>query len=313
MSAASRRVVLLSGGVGGSKLAEGLMQVLEPRALTIVANTGDDIELYGLHISPDLDILTYTLSGRVNRDTGWGLAGETWRALEQVGALGGTAWFRLGDGDLGVHLYRTEGLRAGVGLARITGEIARGFGLECAVLPMCEEPVPTHIDTNDGGMHVQEYLVRRRCEPVVKGVRSVGIERARPAPGVLEAIAACDVVLFAPSNPLISLGPILAVPGMKEALRGARAPKIVVSPIVGGKSLKGPLAKMLAELGHEVNAAAVARLYQGIADSYVVDSVDAKWVPAIEALGMAAHVLPAVMDSLDAKRHLARELLALAG
>ena len=312
MSRSGRRVVLLSGGVGGAKLAEGLLSVLEPDALTVIGNTGDDITLFGLHISPDLDILTYTLAGRVNRDTGWGLAGDSWHALETLGALGGADWFRLGDGDLGVHLYRTGRLRAGAGLAQVTREIAARFGVGCGIVPMCEEPVPTHIDTDEGALHVQEYLVLRRCEPVVRGIRWVGIEAAHPAPGVLEAIEASEVVLFAPSNPLISIGTILAVPGLRAALKTARAPKIAVSPIVGGQALKGPTAKMMRELGHPVSSAGAAAFYDGVVDRWVLDTVDADQATLVQGRGMRTAVLPTVMDSGEAKRRLASDLLALA-
>lgn len=305
------RVVLLSGGVGGAKLAEGLATVMDPAALTVIANTGDDIELFGLHISPDLDTLTYTLADCVNRENGWGRADETWAALETLRQLGGTDWFRLGDRDLGLHLYRTERLRAGAGLAAISGEIARGFGLKCTVLPMCESPVPTLIGTAEGEMHLQEYLVRRRCEPVVRSVRSVNIESAQPAPGVAEAIAQADAILIAPSNPFISIGPILAVPGMLDLLKGSPAPKIAVSPIIGGRALKGPAAKMLAELGHPVSAAGVAGFYRDWVDWFAIDPEDAALQGPIEALGVRVKVIHSVMHDLDSKARLARDLLEL--
>jgi LPPG:FO 2-phospho-L-lactate transferase len=306
-------VTLLSGGSGGAKLALGLYQALPPGRLTVIANTGDDIELFGLHISPDLDSLTYVLAGRVNAETGWGIAGDSWGALDTVSALGGTSWFRLGDRDLGVHLFRTERLRAGEGLAAVTRAIAAKLGVRCTILPMCEEAVPTRIATDEGELHLQEYLVQRRCEPAVRGVRFDRIEAARPAPGVAEAIAESRCVLIAPSNPLISIAPILAVPGLRAQLEAAPVSKIAVSPIVGGRSLKGPAGKMLGELGHPITPAAVAGFYRGLVETFVVDIQDQDQIPAIEALGMRAIALPTVMDSPEAKRRLARDLLALTG
>jgi LPPG:FO 2-phospho-L-lactate transferase len=307
----SPRVVLLSGGVGGAKLALGLAGVLDPERLTVIANTGDDIDLFGLRICPDTDILAYTLAGRVNEATGWGVAGDSFAALDVVRALGGTGWFNLGDRDLGLHLFRSERLRAGMGLAEITRQIAAALGLRCTLLPMCEQPVATRIATAAGELHLQEYLVRERAEPEVRGVRFAGIEAATPAPGVLEAIAAAERVILAPSNPLISIGPILAVPGLREALRASRALRLAVSPLVGGRSLKGPTDRMLAQLGHAVSPATVAGLYRDVLDAFVLDVQDAAEKPAIEALGLCAVALPTVMGDLAAKQALARALLAL--
>ncbi|MCZ6749873.1 MAG: 2-phospho-L-lactate transferase [SAR324 cluster bacterium] len=307
----SERVTLLSGGVGGAKLALGLYTTLGPGRLAVVANTGDDIELFGLHISPDCDILTYTLAGRVNGETGWGIAGDTFHALGAAAELGGSGWFALGDRDLGVHLYRTERLRAGEGLAAVTQAIADGMGLSCTMLPMCEAPVPTQIGTDEGELHLQEYLVRRRCEPRVTAVRFDGIERATPAPGVAEAIAESGRIVIAPSNPLISIGPILAVPGFRTLLERAEGLRIAVSPIVGGEALKGPTAQMMRQLGYEVSPVAVAEMFRGIVDVFVVDERDAAVQGAIESLGMRCIALPAVMDSLASKQRLARELCAI--
>ncbi len=305
------RVVLLSGGVGGAKLALGLDTVLESGRLTVIANTGDDLDLFGLRICPDSDILAYTLSGRVNEATGWGIAGDTFAALERVRELGGTGWFNLGDRDLGLHLFRTELLRAGVGLAEVTARVAGRLGLRCTLLPMCEQPVATHIATPARELHLQEYLVRERTQPEVRGVRFAGIEAATPAPGVLEALAAAQLVILAPSNPLISIAPILAVPGLRAALRASPALRVAVSPIVGGRSLKGPTDRMLAQLGHAVTPAAVAALYRDVLDAFVIDTQDAPQAPAVEALGLRCHKLPTVMTDLAAKQHLARALLAL--
>ena len=307
----SPRVVLLSGGVGGAKLALGLDTVLERGALTVIANTGDDLELFGLRICPDSDILAYTLAGRVNEATGWGVAGDTFAALEGVRELGGTGWFNLGDRDLGLHLFRTELLRAGVGLAEITARVAGRLGLRCTLLPMCEQPVATRIATPGGELPLQEYLVRERAQPEVRAVRFEGIERATPAPGVLEALAAAELVLLAPSNPFISIGPILAVPGLRAALRASPALRVAVSPLVGGRSLKGPTDRMLAQLGHAVTPAAVAALYRDVLDAFVIDAQDAAQAPAVEALGLRCHPLPTVMGDLPAKQGLARALLGL--
>ncbi|HKJ00011.1 MAG TPA: 2-phospho-L-lactate transferase [bacterium] len=308
----SLRVTLLSGGVGGAKLALGLYAVLEPEALTVIANTGDDIDLFGLRICPDSDILAYTLAGRVNEETGWGVTGDTFAALDVVRSLGGTGWFNLGDRDIGLHLFRAERMRAGEGLTTITRRIAQALGLHCTLLPMCEQPVTTRIATANGELHLQEYLVRERTEPEVHSVRFAGVEAATPAPGVLEAIAEADVVILAPSNPLISIGPILAVPGLRDALGRTAALRLAVSPLVAGRSLKGPTDQMLAQLGHEVTPVAVAGLYRDVLDTFVLDVQDAALAPAIEALGLHCVALPTVMSDLAAKQTLARDLLDLA-
>jgi LPPG:FO 2-phospho-L-lactate transferase len=307
----SEAVVLLSGGVGGAKLALGLYTAGDPARLTVVANSGDDIELFGLRICPDSDILAYTLAGLVDAEQGWGLAGDTFHALDAARALGGTGWFNLGDRDLGLHLYRSEQLRRGVGLAEITRHLAERLGLRCTLLPMCEQPVATRIATAAGELHLQEYLVRDRARPEVRGVRCEGVETAVPAPGVTEAIARAGRVILAPSNPLLSIGPILAVPGLREALRGTAALRIAVSPLVGGASLKGPTDRMLAQLGHPVSPLTVAELYRDVLDVFVVDEVDAVCLPGIEALGLRAVALPTVMGDLAARQRLARALLAL--
>ena len=306
----SSRVCLLSGGVGGAKLALGLYTVLQPEQLTIIANTGDDIDIFGLRVCPDSDILIYTLAGEVDTSKGWGLAGETFRALERVRLLGGPAWFNLGDLDLGLHLLRAQLLREGVGLAEITQRVAERLGLRCRVLPMCEQAVPTYVHTDAGRLHLQEYLVRERAQPRVTCIEHEHMAQAQPAPGVVKALADADLIVLAPSNPLISIGPILAVPGLREALGASRAFKVAVSPVVGGASLKGPTDKMLRELGHEVTPAAVARLYADLLDAYVIDAQDAAGREAVEELGLTCHVMPTVMSDLAAKQNLARALLA---
>lgn len=310
------KVVLLSGGVGGAKMAEGLQGILPPGALTVVANTGDDIELYGLRISPDVDIVTYTLSGCVHTGQGWGVAGDTFRVLERVRELGGEPWFNLGDLDLGVHLLRTQWSREGVGAAEITRRIGEALGLQTRVLPMCESPVHTRLDTDKGDLHLQEYLVRHRAEPVVREIRFEGVDAAIPAPGVLEALAEAEMVILAPSNPLISIGPILAVPGMRQALRSAPGIRVAVSPLVGGVSLKGPTDRMLAQLGHEVSPPGVARLFRDFLDGFVVDERDLADDPslshAIADLGMRPVAFPTVMSDRAAKEGLADKVLGWA-
>jgi LPPG:FO 2-phospho-L-lactate transferase len=306
------RVTALAGGVGGSKLLLGLARALPPGDLTAVVNTGDDIELHGLWISPDLDIVTYTLAGAVNPQTGWGIQGDTFRVLDSLERLGHEPWFHLGDVDLATHLHRTGMLRSGATLSQAADSIRRALDVAVRILPMSDQKVRTMLATDRGRLHLQEYLVRERTEPVVREIAFEGIEAARPAPGVLEAIDAADLVILGPSNPLISIGPILAVPGLSEALRSRADRVIAVSPIVGGRSLKGPSDKMLAQMGREASALGVAKFYAGLAGTYVIDNADAAQRPAIEALGYRVVVTRTVMTTLEDKERLARELLALA-
>lgn len=313
----SKRIVLLSGGVGGAKLAlgfysAGLFDSGDPSSLTVVANSGDDIDMFGLRICPDWDILAYTLSGRVEESQGWGVAGDTYTVLDQVRELGGAGWFNLGDRDLGLHLYRTERWRSGDPLSDIMKDIATSLGLRCQLLPMSDQPVATHIETPQGWLHLQEYLVRERAAPRVQGIRFEGSETATPAPGVVEAISGADVVILAPSNPLISIGPILAVPGIADALRDTGALRMAVSPLVGGRSLKGPTDRMMEELGYEVSPVAVAGMYKNWIDLFVLDEQDAALAGGVTALGLRCEALPTVMTDLAAKTALARGLMALA-
>ncbi|MCZ6628921.1 MAG: 2-phospho-L-lactate transferase [SAR324 cluster bacterium] len=305
------RITLLSGGVGGAKLALGLYTVSAPEELTVIANGGDDLELFNLRICPDSDILAYTLAGQVNEPGGWGIRDDSFHALERVRQLGGTGWFNLGDTDLGLHLFRSELLRQGVGLAEVTRRIAEKLGLKCRLLPMCEQPVSTRLSTEEGQLHLQEYLVKRRAEPVLHAVHFDGIEQATPAPGVPEALAEAAMIVIAPSNPLISIAPILAVPGMRRMIREARGLKVAVSPIVGGKSLKGPSDKMLAELGHAVSPVTVAELYRDFLDVFVVDEQDAACMEEVEGMGLRCVAAPTVMKDLACKQALAAALLAL--
>jgi LPPG:FO 2-phospho-L-lactate transferase len=304
-------IVVLAGGVGGSKLALGLSTAMDPRDLTIIANTGDDIELHGLRISPDPDILIYTLAGVVNPDTGWGLCGETFHALGGLKAYGREAWFNLGDRDLATHIHRTAMMKEGATLSEALHSIRIALGVKARILPMSDDPVPTLIRTGEEEMHLQEYFVRRKCEPEVRAIVFRDVQHARPAPGVIEAIRSADGIVIAPSNPLISIGPILAVPGLREALRERRDRVVAVCPLVGGRSLKGPTDKMMRELGLEVSAAGVAGHYSDFCGTMVIDRADADTAPAIAALQMRAAIRPTVMRTLDDKVQLARDILLI--
>jgi LPPG:FO 2-phospho-L-lactate transferase len=300
------RVVALAGGVGGAKLASGLQAALPPGDLTLVVNTADDFDLYGLRICPDLDTAMYTLSAMVNPVTGWGVASESFNALGMMVRYGESAWFKLGDKDFATHILRTQRLRAGETLTRVTADLSRALGIRSAILPMCEEPVATVIETPDGSLDFQEYFVRRGQSDEVLGASFEGIEGARPSEAVLEALSRAELVVFCPSNPIVSIGPILAVPGMREALAASPAPKVAVSPIVGGRALKGPADRMLDSLGHEVSAVGVARIYESLVDAMVVDDVDAGQRPSIEGLGMRVLATDAVMRDEDDRARLGR-------
>ena len=302
-------MLALAGGVGGAKLAAGLEAVLAPGKLSVVVNTADDFDLWGLHICPDLDTVMYTLAGVANPETGWGIRDESFDALEMLARYGEDTWFKLGDRDLATHILRSARLRAGEALTPITTDLSAALGIESAVLPMCDEPVATVLDTPDGTLEFQEYFVRRHQRDEVLGVRLRGIEGARPTDSVLEALAGADLVVLCPSNPVVSIGPILAVPGMREALASSRAPKLAVSPIVGGRALKGPADRMLASLGHEVSAAGVARMYEGLVDGMVINEGDEGERPRIEALGMRVLATAAVMRDASDRARLAREVL----
>ena len=305
------KITALAGGVGASKLLLGLYEVMDPTALTIIVNTGDDIVLHGLKISPDFDIVTYTLAGIVDPSKGWGFRGETFHALKRLAAYGRPNWFNLGDRDLATHIHRTALLAEGKTLSQAADSIRIALGVKSRILPMSDSPVPTIIDSNEGPLHFQEYLVKRRAEPVVKGIRFAGAESARPAPGVLEAIRNADRILICPSNPLISIGPILAVPRIRDQLCAYKGKVFAVCPIVGGKSLKGPSDKMLAQLGHDPTALGVAKLYADFTGTFIIDPADKSQSAAISALGMRVAVLPTVMKTRTQKRKLARAFLCL--
>lgn len=302
-------VTLLSGGGGGARLADGLDRATAD--LTVVVNTADDAELYGLWVSPDLDTVMYTLAGVANTETGWGVAQDTFTTLDALGALGQDTWFRLGDRDLATNLLRTSRLRAGAPLSQVTAELCATLGVRARLLPMSDEPVATRLWTTEGSTSFQEYFVGRQHRDDVHGIDLDGIDAAQPAPGVRSALTEAEVVVLGPSNPFVSIGPILAVPGLREELAHTAALRVAVSPIVGGGALKGPAAAMLASLGHEVSALGVARLYAGLLDVFVLDEVDAALAPQVEDLGMRAVVTDTIMTTTAGRERLARELLTI--
>ncbi|MEX2184591.1 MAG: 2-phospho-L-lactate transferase [Chloroflexota bacterium] len=306
------KVVELAGGVGGARLAEGLAAHLGAD-LTVVVNTGDDLELHGLAVWPDHDTVVYTLAGLDDEDRGWGLRDETWAVMDALDALGEATWFRLGDRDIATHLWRTERLRAGERPTTVALGLRGRLGIAPEILPMADEPVRTVVRTDDGWLDFQEYFVHRHQEPAVHEVRFQGVESARPTAEVDAALRAADAVVIAPSNPIVSIGPILAVPGMRDALAAARArgvPVIAVSGIIGGAALKGPADRMLTSLGHESSALGVARLYEGLVDRFVLDDVDAGLEPAIAALGMRTVVTDTIMGGDAGRARLAGTILA---
>ena len=305
----SEGVVVLAGGVGASKLLVGLSRVIPPELITIVGNTGDDFKVCGLWICPDLDTVTYTLAGKVDPSRGWGVSGDDFDCLEWLQAYGAPSWFRLGDRDLATHLWRTHLLGQGVGLAEVTARIGRTWGLRSLLLPMTESYTPTRILTEQGEFHLQEYLVREQCRPRVLQVRYPQVERSRLPPGLPEKVASASRIVVAPSNPLISIGPILAVPGMRDLLGSSGLPVTAVSPLVGGRALKGPAAKMLRELGIPASALGVARMLQGVANQFVLDNQDRALKEEIAGLGMQVKVTNTVMTSLADKVALAQAVM----
>ena len=310
-------ICVLAGGVGAARLLVGLIHVVPPGEIVAVVNTADDVVLHGLHISPDLDTVIYTLAGVHNTEAGWGLAGETWEAMGALESLGGPTWFSLGDRDLGTHMYRTGRLAEGVGLAEVTAEIATSFGLEVRLLPMTEDRVATMVTPAEGDrsgveMGFQEWFVGLGHAVPVARVRFDGVELACPGPGVLEAIADAEVVVVAPSNPIVSIGPLLAVPGLADALRARRDDTVAVSPIVAGTALKGPAANLMRDLGHEASVVGVASLYRDVAATLVVDKADASLAGAVEAAGMACVVTDTVMADPTVAAALAKTTLEAA-
>ena len=303
-------VTVLAGGVGAARFLVGLLEVVDAAEVTAVVNVGDDTVLHGLHVSPDLDTVTYTLAGAVNPETGWGLVGETWQAMTELEAYGGEAWFRLGDRDLGTHLYRTDRLQAGAPLSTVTAEIAARWGLGLRILPVSDDPVRTMVTLDDGDeVEFQRYFVGLQHAVPVRSVRFDGADTARPAPGVLDAIAAAGTVVIAPSNPVVSIGPVLVVPGIEGAVTARRNDVVAVSPIVAGAALKGPADRMLVELGHEASVVGIARLYAPLIGTLVIDDADADLAAAVEAEGVRCVVTRTVMKEPDVAAALAETVL----
>jgi LPPG:FO 2-phospho-L-lactate transferase len=306
------KITLLAGGVGGAKLAHGFQQVLPPGDLTVVVNVADDFEHLGLHVSPDVDTVMYTLAGLANPEVGWGIAGDTWTALGMLARYGEPDWFRIGDADLATHVHRSRLVREGTSLTDATAQMSAGLGVPSRLLPATDQRVRTILETDAGRLDFQDYFVRRRQEPEVGAVAFEGIEHAFPTPAVLAALNESELIVLAPSNPLVSIGPILALTGMREWLAASEAPCVAVSPIVAGRALKGPADRMLVSLGHEATARGVARLYAGLVGRFVLDEADAALAPDIEQLGMRVDVLPTVMRSDEDRATLARSILASA-
>ncbi len=296
----------LAGGVGAARFLDGLTRVIAPERVFIIGNTADDAEIHGLHISPDLDTVTYTLAGLANPEHGWGLRGDSFRCLEALGRLGADTWFQLGDLDLATHLYRTERLRKGATLTEVTSEINRALKVRSTLVPMSNQRVRTRICTPSGELEFQNYFVKRRARDRVTAMRFEGASDASPAPGVLDAIGNAEAIVLCPSNPFISIGPILAIPGIREALQQRRDKVAAISPIVGGRALKGPAAKMMKSMQLKSSAAEVAKLYVDFCGVFVLDEVDGKDAPEVEALDMRAVVADTVMRGPREKKSLAQ-------
>jgi LPPG:FO 2-phospho-L-lactate transferase len=305
---ARMRITVLAGGVGAARFLHGLVRVVDPAEVTVICNVSDDFAWHGLFVCPDIDTVVYTLAG-LEGEQGWGVRGDTRTALDELTALGEDPWFLIGDRDLATHVWRTERLRTGQPLSEVTRQLAAARGLASTLLPVTDDPHPTVVLTEDGPLGFQDYFVRRRAADAVRGLRFPGAHAAKPAPGVLDAITAAEVVVFAPSNPFVSIAPILEVPGVREALAATAARRVAVTPIVGGAAVKGPAAAMLQSLGHEVSALAVARLYARLVDTFVLDAVDAEQAPAVEALGLRVCVTDTMMTSDERRTALARAVL----
>jgi LPPG:FO 2-phospho-L-lactate transferase len=305
-----RPIVALAGGIGAARFLDGLTRIVPPSRVFVIGNTGDDTEQHGLHVSPDLDTVTYTLAGISDPVRGWGIKDETFRCLEELGRFGSATWFKLGDRDLATHLYRTERLAAGATLAEVTAEIAKALTIRAKIVPMTNEPVRTRIVTRSGELEFQTYFVKRRARDEVLGVRFDGAALARPTPGVLEAIHQAEIIIVCPSNPFISIGPILSIAGMRQALRDRRDRVTAISPIVDGRALKGPAARMMKGMRLESTALSVAKLYRDFAGIFVLDRVDQNCAGAIERLGMRAVVTNTIMTGARQRVKLARAVLS---
>ena len=307
-------ILALAGGVGGAKLAHGLARLLPPEALLIAANTGDDFVHLGLHVSPDLDSVMYKLAGLNDPVRGWGLKDETWRFMDGLARLGGATWFSLGDRDLATHVERTRRLAAGDTLSAVTDALCHALGIAHRIVPMSDDPVRTVVLSDRTRMPFQDYFVRLKCEPPVTGFAFDGAANATPSPDVIAALAdpSLEAIVICPSNPFVSVAPILSLPAIRAAIDARRAPVVAVTPIIGGAAVKGPAAKMMREMGLEPSAAAVAGHYGAMIDGFVVDAVDASMAPAIEALGVRALAVPTLMTSAEDERRLAGEILRFA-
>ena len=304
------RVALLAGGTGGAKVAHGFDQVLAPGELSVIVNVADDTERHGLLVCPDLDTILYTLAGLVDPAQGWGVAGDTFTALGMLERLGEETWFRIGDADLALHVRRNRLLGEGLSLTDATADIAAALGIASHLLPATDARLRTRVATDTGEIAFQDYFVRNRQADEVRGLRFDGVDEARTTEAVLDALASADLVVIGPSNPLVSIGPILAIPGLREALLGSPGRRIGVSGIIAGRAVRGPADRMLASLGHEPSALGVARLYAGLLDAFVLDEADAALAPAVEELGMETVVLPTLMRTREDRAELARRILA---
>ncbi len=306
-------IVVLAGGVGAARFLQGVVQVVPQDQLVVIANTGDDREFYGLHVSPDIDIVMYTLAGLVDEKNGWGIRDDTFHTMQQLTSYGNEDWFALGDRDLATHIHRTNLLRQGKTFSEITEELRQHLGLQLRILPMSDQPIATHIQTPVGLIHFEEYLVKRRCSDEVQDVVFVGAQEAKPAPGVLDALKQADAILIAPSNPIVSIGSILSVPGIHDVLHEASGMIVAVSPIVGGAPIKGPADKLMRGMHIDVSAVGVARCYRDFLDVMVIDEQDAQLVEEVEDLGIPAVVTNTIMSDSKAKAELARTTLRAAG
>ncbi len=306
-------IVVLAGGVGAARFLQGVTQVVPQQEITVIVNTGDDRDFYGLHVSPDIDIVMYTLAGIVDESHGWGIRDDTHYTMQQLTSYGNEDWFLLGDRDLATHIHRTNLLRQGKTLSEVTDNLRSRLGLALRVLPMSDQPVTTHIQTPAGLLHFQEYMVKRRTADKVQGVVFVGASEARPAPGVLDAIKEAEAILIAPSNPIVSIGTLLAVPGIHDALHEAQGMVVAVSPIIGGAPIKGPADKLMGGLGMDVSAVGVARCYRDFLDVMVIDEQDAQLSATIEDLGIPTLVTNTIMRDDTSKAALARSVLQAAG
>ncbi len=303
------KIAALAGGIGAARFLSGLIEIVPQENLTVVVNTGDDFRWMGQYVCPDLDTVTYALAGLANPETGWGVRGDTFHCLDRLKELGGESWFHIGDLDLATHLFRTRLLEGGYSLSEATAAICGRNGVRCRIVPMSDSPIPTIVHTEEGVLAFQDYFVRRECKPRVLGFTFENVEHSKPAPGVLEDLASAAVIIVCPSNPFISIGPILAVPGIRETIRSARATVVSVSPIIGGRAVKGPSAAMLSQLGHPASAAAVAAIYADILDTFILDSRDNAFSEVIADLGLTVCTTDTLMDTQEARVNLARVVL----